>query len=365
MRKTAKPWYRRFNNTWYVCLNEQQIPLGKHPEDVPPPKKGKDGWNAPDAILTAFHRLMSGDVSQPTRARDLRVITILDLFLDHTQKHNKQVTYEWYKRFLQDFSNRYGTLRVEEIKPFHVTRWVDAHPDWKGSQWGAVTAVKRAFNWAADEGLINNNPIKKAKKPVMHAPRTLLDPEERKQIVESYPEGDPFRDFLFAMENTGCRPGEVAAVTSLQVDLEAGIWSFEEHKTAGKTGQSRVVILTLAMVDLTRKLMAKVPAQTPLFRKRDGEPWRSNAIRCRFRRVRDKLGLGDDVVAYLYRHAVCTDLLESGAGIAQAAEILGHKDTKMIMRHYSKLRERREHLRDQLKKARGEKGGEQPDSEAV
>jgi site-specific recombinase XerD len=118
------------------------------------------------------------------------------------------------------------------------------------------------------------------------------------------------------------------------------------------------------MAELTRRLLTRVPRGTPLFRNEDGKPWTNNAIRCRFRRVRQKLGLGDDIVAYLYRHAVCTDLLESGAGIAQAAEILGHKDAKMIMRHYSKLRERREHLRDQLKKARGEKTGEDPDDAA-
>ena len=89
----------------------------------------------------------------------------------------------------------------------------------------------------------------------------------------------------------------------------------------------------------------------PLFLNADGKPWNRNSIRCRFRRVRKKLKLGGDLIAYLYRHAVATDLLESGTGIAQAAEILGHKGTGMIMRHYSKLRERREHLRQQLKNA--------------
>jgi integrase len=58
-------------------------------------------------------------------------------------------------------------------------------------------------------------------------------------------------------------------------------------------------------------------------------------------------------VAYLYRHAVATDLLESGTGIAQAAEILGHKGTDMILRHYQKLKQRRDHLREQVMKARG------------
>ena len=62
-------------------------------------------------------------------------------------------------------------------------------------------------------------------------------------------------------------------------------------------------------------------------------------------------------MAYLYRHAVCTDLLESGTGIAQAAELLGHSGTEMIMRHYNKLRERRQHLRDEITRATRKDGG--------
>jgi site-specific recombinase XerD len=110
------------------------------------------------------------------------------------------------------------------------------------------------------------------------------------------------------------------------------------------------------MVELTRRLVRLRPSG-PLFLNEDGRPWNRNAIRCPFRRVRNKLGLGGDHVAYLHRHAVATDLLESGTGLAQAAEIFGHKGTEMIARHYSKLRERREHLRDQLMRARG---GDQP-----
>jgi site-specific recombinase XerD len=103
---------------------------------------------------------------------------------------------------------------------------------------------------------------------------------------------------------------------------------------------------------LSKRLIERHP-EGPLFRNEDGNPWNRNAIRCRFRRVREKLNLGGDLVAYLYRHAVATDLLESGTGLAQAAEILGHKGTEMVMRHYQKLKHRRDHLREQVMKARG------------
>lgn len=136
MRKSEGPWYRKFNNTWYATVHGDRWPPGKHPEGAPPPKKGKRGWNAPDAILTAFHQLMAAETPQPLRPADTCVTAVLDLFLDHSQRHNKPRTYEWYKSFLQDFSDRYGRLKVEDLKPFHVTRWLDSHPAWKGARWG-------------------------------------------------------------------------------------------------------------------------------------------------------------------------------------------------------------------------------------
>jgi integrase len=337
MRKPSKPWYRAYNDTWYVCISGRQVPLAK----------GKENRKEADR---AFFRLMASETPVVVN-NETRVVAVLDLFLEHSQRHNSCRTYNWYREFLQDFADMFGTLRVEDLKPFHVSRWLDSHRAWNGTRRGAIVAVKRAFNWAVDEGLIPVSPVKSVKKPPQRARERFLTQEERQQIFDNYPEGDCFCDFLFALEQTGCRPGEVSAVTAKHLDPRTGVWVFQEHKTEHATAESRVVILTPAMVELTERLMKKHP-EGPLFRNEDGDPWTSNAIRCRFRRVREKLKLGGDVVAYLYRHAVATDLLESGTGIAQAAEILGHKDTEMIMRHYQKLKQRRDHLREQVVNAR-------------
>jgi hypothetical protein len=57
-----------------------------------------------------------------------------------------------------------------------------------------------------------------------------------------------------------------------------------EHNTKKKTGQDRLVYLTPAMLELTRKLMELYPTG-PLFRNSRGKPWTRNAIRCRFRNL--------------------------------------------------------------------------------
>ena len=58
--KKPFPWFSdtRSGGGWFVKLNGDQNFLGKHPEDAPPPKKGKDGrWNPPQGILDEFYNL--------------------------------------------------------------------------------------------------------------------------------------------------------------------------------------------------------------------------------------------------------------------------------------------------------------------
>ena len=155
------------------------------------------------------------------------------------------------------------------------------------------------------------------------------------------------------MSETGCRPSEVCRVTAADVNLEVGVWVLHRHKTGKKTGKPRVVYLTPVMVEMSRRLMLATP-DGPIFRgPRGKKPFTRNGVRCRFRRLREKLPHLKGVVAAAYRASFATDALEHGVGVAQVAELLGHSDTTMVMRHYSMLSQRVEHLRDMARKATG------------
>jgi len=337
-----KPFFRKFDGWWYVQLRQGAKRFLKKLV------KGKENRQEAFALFNKLMEEGTENVPSPTR---LKVTDLLRAFLQHSAANNSSRTFAWYQSFLANFDDLYGSLKPHQVTAQIVDAWLNSNQGWKGCRRGAVIALKRAFNWAAENNKIVKNPLKSYKKPPARARERFLTVEERKKIFDNYPDGDCFRDFLFALENTGCRPGEVSMVNAGHVDLRTGAWVLDEHKSEVKTGEPRVVILTPAMVELTKRLSAKHP-EGPLFRNEHGEPWTGNAIRCRFRRVREKLDLGGDLVAYLYRHAVATDLLETGTGIAQAAEILGHKGTDMIMKHYQKLKHRRDHLREQIERAR-------------
>jgi integrase len=334
--RDAKPWFRKFDGWWYFQVSGQKVKLAK----------GK--YNRAEAVQQ-FHLLMAG--TRPANPKILTAAEVCDLFLGHSEKEHEPDTFEWHKRYLQSFCDRVGHLKAADLIPFHLSAWLDANK-WKAARRHATVIVKRAFAWCREQGLLSTNPFESVSVPKGGKRYRVLTDDERKQILAVTRDRN-FRDFLFAMRETGCRPGEVRKVTAADVDLEAGLWVLRKHKTAKKTGKPRIVYLTPAMVELCRRLIGANP-EGPIFRgPRGNRPYSSNAIRTRFRRLRAKLPHLKGVVAYSYRHTYCTDALVNGVGVAQVAELMGHTSTDMVTSVYSKLSQQVAHLRDSARKATG------------
>jgi integrase len=337
-----KPWYRNAADAWYVQLNRRKVLLAR----------GKD--NKAEA-MRAYHRLMAAEGH--LKPDDSLVAELCVRFIDRSRREHRPATTEWYRAHLQSFidhdGERFGQMRAADLKPSHVTAWLKTRNLGQSSTRGAITAVKSMLSWACKQGLIAEHPLRNLERPPMGRRRPLSAREV--EAIFAAVKDEEFRDLLTALQLTGARPSEVIAVTAADVRLEEGVWVLEEHKTSGKTGRPRVIYLNRTMVELTRRQMERHPTG-PLFRNTDGVGWTGNAIRCRFRNLRKKLGLGAGAVCYGLRHSFVTDALERDVPIATVAEIVGHSDTKMISAVYSHLHERREHLRRAVEQATGHGG---------
>ena len=333
MATQPQPWYRASKDAWFVQHRGKQVRLAK-------------GEGAQPEAMKAFYKLMAGEVPQEARNGEITVARLCDLFLEWSKTHHEPATYSWHRTYLDQFCNcrNAGRAKVSAIRPFDVTRWLDDHPEWTGAARSAVQIVKRAFSWGEQQGLIAANPIRKLKVPAGRSRERFLSAGERQEILAAV--NDPaFRNFLIAVQESGCRPSEVARVTGEQVDLELGIWTFAKHKTAKKTKSVRTVYLSPVLFELTKKLMDQNPSG-PLFRNARGQAFTRNAIVCRFRRLQEKLPHLGRVQVSLYRHSYITDALEKGVPVAQVATLVGHTSTEMIMRKYSKLSQRVAHMRE-------------------
>lgn len=305
-----------------------------------------------DEAFKAWHRMLAVSAAAEPMAP---VLGVLEAFLEWSARHHKPETYQWYLGYLGAFCASYGDIPTRDLIPNHVTLWVARQKYPSGAARAAIAAVKRALNWAAGEGLIRVNPLAHVRRPPLGHREQLVDQDMHQRMVATDRQRRrAFRLFLIALRHAGCRPGDVARVEARHFDEGNECWTFPpaEHKTGKRTRRARVVHLSPCLGTLSR-ILASARTTGPLFLNSRGKPWSKNAIRCRMRRLREKLGLPAGTVAYSYRHTWTTDALCAGVDVATVAELLGHGDTSMIDRHYGHLYQRRQHLQAAVRKAVG------------
>jgi integrase len=344
-----KVWHRAFDGWWYLTLTEggsrRQLKLVKGPND-------KDTKAAAErlAVQELALRQQPGDEAggdcAPAWATAGHVVRA---FLKHSRAEHTADTADWYENLLTPFVELHGKVRLTRLKKKHVTAWLKHKGYNPTSANRALGALKRAFNWAVEEEHIPKNPVAHVRKPKSLVRDRTLTPEER-QLILAAARGPAFRMFVRGLTLTGCRPGEVAKVTAADVDLDRGLWVLQQHKTVKKTGKPRVVHLSPEAVELTRELMARHP-EGPLFRNSQGKPWTVNAVRIRFRNLREKHPELKGIVAYTYRSSFATDALEHGVPDATVAALLGHTNTDTLHKYYARLSGRLDHLKEAAARA--------------
>jgi integrase len=227
---------------------------------------------------------------------------------------------------------------------------VDSKPWGPTVRHNALNAVKIAYRWARKKGHLAVNPIADMELPRAKR-RTKVPTHDQVEVILAAAWGQPFRDFLLALRETGARPSEIRTLAAEGVDLDAGTWTVR-NKTRTATGEeTRTIYLTPAAIELTRRRLAEFPDGL-VFRNSRGERWTKGAIAYRFVRLQAKLGYGPECTAYAFRHLWITDALERGVNPATVAELAGHKDLTMIMKIYNHIKQRTDHLREAVKVAR-------------
>lgn len=345
MARLPSPWRRRGENgDWYAWI------------------QGKCVWLAPAGVTktqarAALTERLAETATGRTRRTGLLVRDMLNLFLASCEAKVSRgeleaVTLEGYERYLIPAREALGRHHVAALKPAHVTAWLDSRAGWKAtSRYNAITALKRACNWARREGHIPASPLTDMPRPTPARREQVLTPTQVEQLLAAIGAGNPFRVLLEALRETGCRPGEACRLTADRVDLSAGTWTVS-NKTRRATGeQTRTVYLSDRARTITRELIERHPSGHVFLNVR-GRPWTRNAIALRMGRLGKRLGFGGEAVAYSLRHDFATTALERGVAPATVAELLGHRSLTMVMRIYNRLSSRTEHLRAAVNQVR-------------
>lgn len=346
-----EPYYVESRKGWYLRTRSARgkrstIRLGATKEEA----------------FAEWHRRIGGEPGATTHQLD----NLLDSYLSWARRQVEigsleELTLGGYGRYLGKIADRWPDLSVDDLRPFHITTIIQESNWGPAGERNCISAIKRALNWAVEQGIIEHHKLAKMKRPA--TPRrkvTIADDAHEKMMGAaggskfSGRKDRSFRLVLVALKHCGGRPQDVANARIENIDANVTAWTIADHKTARKTGRDRVVYLSGCLQTVTRIAMHG-RKKGPLFQNRAGAVT-VNAITNRFKRLRQKLGLPEKTVAYSYRHTYITDALTRGVDPATVAELTG-TSIEMIQRHYGHLYGNKQHLRDAANLAVRRSGG--------
>lgn len=270
MARSPKPWYWKARQAWFVTIAGTRHFLAEDKKEA----------------AAKFHQLMSQPLRQKIRGDSL--VSLFDLYLTWAEQHRSEATYDWYKRYLQLFIETIpASLTVQQLKPFHVQKWVDADRDKSSSTRRAkIRAVKRSLNWAKQQGYIDSQPLTALTMPEDGRREEIIALEQFEAILSACTDHE-FRELLVVAWETGARPEELTAVEARHFDPKHARWVFPRDEAKGKK-RPRIVYLSPRAEAITKTLVQRYP-EGPLFRNHEGTGWNKNSVNCRFSRLKIRL----------------------------------------------------------------------------
>lgn len=331
MARRNAPWFRSGCNAWYVKFQGKQVRL--HEEE--------------DEAFRKWHRLEAGLDQPPAQGEALA--SVIDRYLADAEKRLKPSSMMAKKKVLLRLKADKGKCPAERFDADALVEFLNGTGWGQSYRWLAAGIVKTMMLWAVGRKILKASPVAgvKVKPPLNRGAETIIPAEVHHRLML---EASPAHKAIFtALWETGCRPSEVCGVEAKHFDAGAGCWKLDQHKT-DSGGKVRVIYLSPSMVALCKVLAKKHPTGK-LFRNEQGKAFTTGMLHHWLYRTKKRLGFSN-IILYGYRHSFATSALANGVPDAQVAELLGHRGTAVLHRHYAHLGARSDVLRNALGKVR-------------
>lgn len=194
-----------------------------------------------------------------------------------------------------------------------------------------ITALKAALNHAHDRERVGSRDAwSKLKKfrGVDAARLRWLSEDEAKRLINAALVD--LRELIQGALMTGCRPSELAKARGHDFDPQSETLLIPDSKA----GKPRRVPLTDLGVALLETLSARAGADGLLFTRADGSSWYRVAVIRAMQAASEAAEISPAVTFYALRHTYASHLVQKGTPLLFVASALGHRDARMVEKHY-------------------------------
>jgi integrase len=259
-----------------------------------------------------------------------------------------------------------GHHRVDQLRPEHVEAWLAAEAE-TGKAESTLKKyrqdARQILTWAMRRRLVTWNVAAVAVLPAATKPpaeRRSLTEAEAGRLLEALA-ADRHGPYFTVMLMRGLRPGEVDGLEWDDVDLEAGVMMIHQTMKRANGGRAlglgtpkgkrpRTLALPAPVVEAFRRQRVNQAAERLaagpgygcgrpewerlVFRSEIGTPHGPTNIRRAFARACARAGIDEKLVPYELRHSAGSLLLAAGVPEHEVIDLLGHRDGRMLARHY-------------------------------
>jgi integrase len=302
--------------------------------------------------------LRDAEAETPHAARSLTVADLLDrwyLAVKPSVTEGTALNYDQHVRL--HLKPNVGGVRLKELRPDHVEHLVGQlgegdEPASSAMVRKVFTTLRAALAYGVDKGLLNRNPSDPIRKLLPKRDRQVkgtVTPDEARALLAAA-DGERLAALIDVALDSGCRMGELLALTWKDYDQAAGVVSITKALSAvggrlvlkeAKTKKGvRSVVLSFARpaLDAHRKRMEAegrdVAGGLIFCDSRGGHLRKSNLTRRFFDPVAKRAGL-DHLTFHWLRHSSASLLLAAGANVVTVSERLGHASPAFTLSTYS------------------------------
>lgn len=197
-----------------------------------------------------------------------------------------------------------------------------------------LTILKAALNKAWREGRVASDAAWRRVEPFENVDtarvRYLTLPEATRLLNGSAPD---FRRLARGALETGARYGELTALKAADFNPDSGTIAIRQSKS----GKTRHIVLTDDGAEFFRWLTIGRAGSEFMFVKESGEAWLRSHQAEPMREANKRAAIDPPISFHILRHTWASHAVMNEVPLIVVAKNLGHKDTRMVEKHYGHL----------------------------